>query len=123
MIVAFGLLVIELVVWYFTHETATKTPVNVQTRLKSALRHFRIEKNHGVPIRKRVVSSVQSWWSLLSSREAMKNLVLRPGEAFNTIWFVYIITAQTFGAYNNCDCMASVWAGKGVSSPYIAKSP
>ena len=51
----------------------------------------------------------------------MKNLVLRPGEAFNSIWLVYIITAQTFGAYNNCDCMASIWAGKGVSSLYILK--
>ena len=121
MIVSFGLLAIELVVWYLTHETATKTPVNVQTRLKSALQHFHIEKKHGVPIRKRVLSSIRSWWSLLSSREAMKNLVLRPGEAFNSIWLVYIIMSQTFGAYNNCDCMASVWLGQGVSSPYTPK--
>ena len=114
MIVAVGLLVIELSVWYMTHETATKTSISAQTRLKSTWKHFYSQSRSGMPMRARLASSARSWWSQLSSREAMKNFVIRPGEAFNTVWLVYMITAQTFGAYQKCDCMASTWAREGV---------
>lgn len=114
-IVTFGLLMIELVVWYLTHETATKSPVSIQTRLKSASGRFHNQKDHGVSIPEAFVSSIRAWWNQLSSREVIRKFVLRPCEAFNSAWLVYIISAQTFGSYQTCDCMASTWAGNGVS--------
>ncbi|KAK7186938.1 uncharacterized protein CC84DRAFT_735552 [Paraphaeosphaeria sporulosa] len=37
----------------------------------------------------------------------------RPLEAFNTIWLVYIVVAQTWGFYKTCDCVTSNWGGAG----------
>jgi hypothetical protein len=34
-------------------------------------------------------------------------------ECFNFIWLAYITLAQTTGAYNNCKCKSSIWAGGG----------
>lgn len=33
----------------------------------------------------------------------------RPAELINTVWLLYIVLAQTFGAYRNCRCQTSVW--------------
>jgi hypothetical protein len=37
----------------------------------------------------------------------------RPVEMFNTLWLIYIVLAQTFGVYRNCNCMTSTWGGGG----------
>ena len=113
--IAFGLLIIELIVWYLTHETATKSPVSMRTRLRTTLTHFRSQKESGVSLGERLASSVRAWASRLSSRDAIRRFVLRPCEAVNSAWLVYIISAQTFGSYQNCSCMATTWARGGVS--------
>ncbi|KAI9681305.1 MAG: hypothetical protein M1817_002588 [Caeruleum heppii] len=44
------------------------------------------------------------------------NRILRLVEAVNASWLVYIIAAQTLGAYRKCSCMASTW---GLHGGYI----
>lgn len=56
-----------------------------------------------------------SWWySSLSVKDRLAIFVLDPGEAINAVWLVYIVIAQTFGAYQNCGCMSSYWGNRGV---------
>ena len=38
-------------------------------------------------------------------------LVITVFEIVNTAWLVYILTAQTVGIYNSCECRASRWGG------------
>lgn len=44
----------------------------------------------------------------------MEVFLLRPFEVVNLFWLTYIVMAQTFGLYQNCDCMASTWDRRGV---------
>lgn len=37
------------------------------------------------------------------------NRILRLGELVNTAWLLYIVAAQTFGSYRNCNCQMSTW--------------
>ncbi|CAF9941941.1 MAG: hypothetical protein ALECFALPRED_009427 [Alectoria fallacina] len=115
-VMATGLLVIELLVWWLTHQT-THTPEDLLAKVGSKLeRHisrrqvFRIEKKTKWQGRQ---DAFLSWLTTTTFRDVMRNFVLRPGEVVNTVWLVYIIMAQTFGAYQTCDCMASVWAAHG----------
>ena len=50
-----------------------------------------------------------SWWQRKTIRDRIESLVLQPMEVCNCIWLMYIVTAQTFGSYRNCDCMSSIW--------------
>lgn len=54
------------------------------------------------------------WYSSLSFKDRLAIFVLDPSEAINAGWLVYIVLAQTFGLYQNCNCMASTWGGGGV---------
>jgi hypothetical protein len=38
---------------------------------------------------------------------------MRPMEVTNLTWLLYIVFAQVLGSYQNCQCLASTWAGKG----------
>jgi len=49
-------------------------------------------------------SALQFWW---------ETCFFRPAELINTIWLLYIVLAQTFGAYRNCECRTSIWGGGG----------
>lgn len=44
-----------------------------------------------------------------STRQWLHRLFFVPVELFNTIWLVYIVLAQTFGAYSNCRCITSMY--------------
>ncbi|KAK5158600.1 hypothetical protein LTR04_005213 [Oleoguttula sp. CCFEE 6159] len=46
-------------------------------------------------------------WQEYGVQEWTDRCVLRPGEIINTIWLIYIVLAQTFGAYETCKCMSS----------------
>lgn len=48
----------------------------------------------------------------LTPRQWTERLFFQPVEAFNTVWLIYLFMAQTIGAFNNCDCQTSIWAGK-----------
>lgn len=52
---------------------------------------------------------LHTWWNILNSRTRFELLILRPIEIVNASWLVYILVAQTFGSYETCKCMASVW--------------
>ncbi|KAL8887976.1 MAG: hypothetical protein Q9205_006270 [Flavoplaca limonia] len=41
------------------------------------------------------------------------NIIIRPLEAGNTVWLTYTVFAQTLGAFQTCDCMASTWTKDG----------
>jgi hypothetical protein len=46
-------------------------------------------------------------------RSIFQACVMRPMEVTNLAWLLYIVFAQVLGSYQNCRCLASVWAGKG----------
>ena len=48
-------------------------------------------------------------WNGMTNRDRFEELVLRLLEVGNTGWLSYIIFAQVFGSYQNCDCMAYIW--------------
>ena len=54
-----------------------------------------------------------SWWRYTTVASAIDVLLLRPLEIANFIWLLYIIFAQTVGAYQTCDCFSAIWVGQG----------
>ncbi|KAL9047287.1 MAG: hypothetical protein Q9214_000098 [Letrouitia sp. 1 TL-2023] len=109
-VIAVGLLVIELLVWWLTHERTHASPYyipRIATKLKE-----RFQPNHESSA-VRHIHRFLSWFTTSTFRDIVRNFVLRPGEVANAIWLIYIIFAQTFGAYQTCDCMASNWGSIG----------
>ncbi|KAL9613821.1 MAG: hypothetical protein Q9167_001668 [Letrouitia subvulpina] len=109
-VIAFGLLVIEILVWWLTHERTLASPHYIP-RIATKLRE-RFRPNHDSSAIRRMHRSL-SWFTTSTFRDIVRNFVLRPGEVANAIWLIYIIFAQTFGAYQTCDCMASNWGSIG----------
>lgn len=130
MVIALGLITIEIVVWWLTHET-THTADDLLARLGTRLeRHI---SRGGMPEKlERVGGRTQrllSWFRTTTFRDVVRRFVIRPGEMINTGWLTYIIFAQTFGnhiryptlhnrltfigSYQSCDCMSSNWANGG----------
>ena len=56
-----------------------------------------------------------SWWCVPSmvNRQRLEVFFFRPAELINAAWLTYIVAAQTFGSYNNCECKASTWGSRG----------
>lgn len=52
-------------------------------------------------------------WQKVKGSQPIDRLFFKPVECFNFVWLVYITMAQTTGAYNNCKCKSSLWAGGG----------
>lgn len=46
-------------------------------------------------------------------KEWTERFFFRPIELINATWLLYIIMAQTFGWYKNCNCVTSTWGGRG----------
>ena len=53
------------------------------------------------------------WWRYTTAAAATEVLFLRPLELINFIWLLYIVFAQTVGAYQTCDCFSAIWVGQG----------
>ncbi|KAF9698017.1 hypothetical protein EKO04_004312 [Ascochyta lentis] len=85
--IAFVLRVVLLYSW--------KSKVRVKARIEEYL--------EGLATRRRNMGSQRRW----------EVFFFRPVEIFNTIWLVYIVSAQTFGWYKTCDCVTSYWGGAG----------
>ena len=49
----------------------------------------------------------------LTARQWWERCFLQPLEVLNTLWLCYLILGQTFGLYNTCECMSSMWAPGG----------
>ena len=98
MVIAIGLITIEIVVWWLTHET-THTADDLLARLGTRLeRHISqggmLEKSERVGER---TQRLLSWFRTTTFRDVVRRFVIRPGEMINTGWLTYIIFAQTFG--------------------------
>ena len=113
-VIAIGLLTIEMLIWWLVPEHASSTD-DVVTRIGTKLHHTATQKGsilYHQGFREKVHKSL-SWWTRLSIRDRLEYCLLRPIEYFNCAWLCYIIAAQTFGSYQNCDCMSSLWAPGG----------
>lgn len=100
MVIALGLIVIEIAVWWLTHET-THTADDLLARLGMRLeRHI---SRGAVPEKPEHVGGktqqLLSWFRTTTFRDVMRRFVIRPGEMINTGWLTYIIFAQTFGSH------------------------
>jgi hypothetical protein len=49
----------------------------------------------------------------LTARQWLERCLLQPLEVLNTLWLCYLIIGQTFGMFNTCACMGSLWAAGG----------
>ena len=117
LIIATGMLVIEILVWWLTHET-THTEEEPLARVRTKLR-TKVERRISLSnelgkgfIARDTTEHLLKWFRSRSFRDVIRNFVMRPGEIANTAWLTYIIFAQTFGSYQTCDCMGSIWGRK-----------
>ena len=109
-LIAVGLLSVELVVWWLTHERTHASPHYIPRIARRLKEQFKPDHESSA-VRK--VHRLFAWFTTSTFRDIVRNFVLRPGEVANAIWLIYIICAQTFGAYQTCDCMASNWSYQG----------
>ena len=111
-VVATGLLTIELLVWWLTHRnTHTDDDIlrRIGTRLERTFSTIRPPQKEKHSLTHQRIHTFLHWFKTNSFRDVVKNGILRPGEAFNATWLTYIIFAQTFGSYQSCECMSSNW--------------
>lgn len=94
-IIALGLLFIEVSAWWLTHET-THTSNDIIARVGTKLeRHFsQPNEHHPKSLGRRRLHAFLSWFKTQSFRAFVKNMVLRPCEIGNAIWLIYIVFAQ-----------------------------
>ncbi|KAJ9623082.1 hypothetical protein H2203_006014 [Taxawa tesnikishii (nom. ined.)] len=59
------------------------------------------------------LQAAQETWEQSSAQGKLEIAFFRPAEIINATWLLYVTLAQTFGAYVNCTCMSSTWAGYG----------
>ena len=112
-VIALGLLTVELLVWWLTHtNTHTDSDIlrRVGSRLERSISTMSVPKSNKTSRLHHHIHTSLRWFKTSSFRDLVKNAILRPGEAFNTAWLMYIIFAQTFGSYQTCKCMSSNWA-------------
>ena len=113
-VTALGIGLIESLCWRFipTHSSTSSDPF---TRLGDGMhrRLSRARTTNFITFARCNVSNFRDWWHAQSNRERVESVILRPLELFNTIWLIYIVLAQTFGAYRNCNCMNSIWGSHG----------
>ncbi len=62
-------------------------------------------------------SEMMVWWAIDLRhanlyQEKLSAILFIPAEIANSVWLVYIVLAQTFGAYQTCECMTSSWGRK-----------
>ncbi len=98
LVIATGLLAIELLVWWLTHQT-THTPEDLLAKVGTRLeRHLSRSQSYHVDKKSKLQQrrdAFLSWFTSNTFRDVMRNFVLRPGEIINAAWLVYIIMAQS----------------------------
>ena len=97
LVMALGLLAIEIFVWWLTHET-THTSQDLLVRAGSVLER-RLSRTQSSQLEKmnkwqERQQNLVSWVTSTTFRDVMRNAVLRPIEVANTAWLVYIVMAQ-----------------------------
>lgn len=103
LVIASGLLLLEVLVWWLTHDT-THTPedplARVRTRLERHISDDNFARKNGIT--QGLVNRIVTWFRSRTFRDVVKIAVIRPGEIANTVWLTYIIFAQTFGSHREC---------------------
>ena len=81
MVIAMGLLIMEIVVWWLTHET-THTAMDAMVRIRTKLeRHVSQDSiTRAVALVKGRGQRLLLWSRSMTLRDVIKNFVLRPGE-------------------------------------------
>lgn len=97
LVIAIGLLVMELFVWWLTHQT-THTSEDLIAKMGSTLERH-LSRNQPVSAEKKTKwqqrqQNMLSWFTSRTFRDVMRDFVLRPCEVINTAWLVYIVMAQ-----------------------------
>jgi len=62
---------------------------------------------------KKRLNDQQIAWEDYGIREWTEIFFFRPLELINTVWLIYIVLAQTVGAFVNCNCQTSRWSSSG----------
>ena len=65
------------------------------------------------PASKGLLRRTRSWWRYANAASQTEVLLLQPLEFVNFVWLMYILFAQTVGAYQNCECFSAIWIGQG----------
>lgn len=60
---------------------------------------------------KHLSSRLSTFWHSRDPLRRLDILVFRPIEAWNCLWLVWIVIAQTLGVWQRCDCVTSSWGG------------
>ena len=116
-------LLIEIFVWWLSREGQVRAWVRRQssatvlTKVASNVRE-RVNRQESDTWTNAITSKFRDSFDALSGmsgKDRTALFILRPMDIIGSIWLAYIVTAQTFGSYQNCDCMASTWGLQGVS--------
>ncbi|KAH7061917.1 hypothetical protein BKA63DRAFT_191724 [Paraphoma chrysanthemicola] len=104
--------------WAFLRRTASSFQLEMEskfTKFVGWLVHLVPGKNKRTRRKNAMSSLEESFRALrkLSTQRRWELFFFRPVEAFNTIWLIYIVLAQTFGWYKTCNCVTSTWGGEG----------
>lgn len=98
LVIATGLLTIELLVWWLTHQT-THTSDDLIAKMGSTIERHLFRNQPSSAEKKTKWQHGQqtflSWFTSRTFRDVMRNFVLRPFEVVNTAWLVYIVMAQS----------------------------
>ncbi|KAG8530468.1 uncharacterized protein KY384_004971 [Bacidia gigantensis] len=107
-ILALSLLLIEFSAWAFTYDK-THTHDDICRRVSTRLEHRFTDPEKGLSQDSRLQKMITRLRGH-AFRDVVKTLIIRPLEAINAGWLIYIIAAQTFGSYQTCECFASTWS-------------
>ncbi|KAL8797453.1 MAG: hypothetical protein Q9195_000269 [Heterodermia aff. obscurata] len=111
----------EIFVWWFSREGQVRSWVRRQsaggllTKVASNVRE-RVNRRENYTWANSIASTFRyslNALSEMSGRDKTAFFILRPMDIIGSIWLAYIVTAQTFGSYQNCECMASTWGTTG----------
>lgn len=66
----------------------------------------------------RAVEPYMKRFNKLPTHVKLDRVVFKTWDMINTGWLIYIVCSQTFGLYNNCQCIGSMW-GLGFHGGYV----
>lgn len=124
-VIALGTFAAELLVWWLVHDglallswreqSASDDPITrLESRLERRIPFDNSNRSSLVVAAKSGLRKILRRWRRLTLRAFLEVFVLRPCEICNFFWLIYIVMAQTFGFYQNCDCIGSAWDSRGV---------
>ena len=107
---------LKFMLWYAQKRNAFDTK---SSKIMLACRNFvqnwvsMVIPQHFANAADQKLKAVWMTWQKKTAPQRVDRVFFKPVEGFNFIWLCYITLAQTTGAYNNCKCKSSIWAGGG----------